>query len=103
MTYSEDSLSSFEEDFEPVPPQQINVLMEICSCALIAGKSVDILVLFLERTEMSGFKASFLFFLSLLISELQSRNNLPLKNDRRVHIVQETSMEISTMCYFTLF
>lgn len=59
MTYSETFLSSSEADFEPAPLQQINVLMEICSCALIAGKSVDILVLFSEHTEMSGFKASF--------------------------------------------
>lgn len=88
MTYSESFLSSFEADFEPAPLQQRNVLMEICSCALIAGKSVDILVLFSEFADISGFKAS--FFLSLLISEIQSRNNLPLKNDRMDHIVQET-------------
>lgn len=59
MTYSEYFLSSFEEDFEPVPLHQINVLMEICSWAVIAGKSGDILVLFSEHIKMSDFKVAF--------------------------------------------
>lgn len=51
--------------------------MEICSSMLIAAKSADILVFLSEHAEMSSIKAAFFFYslVSLLIYELQSKNN----------------------------